>query len=714
MKRFSGFIRNNFRILLILFFFIIASVVIVYLLPLEGKFRFEYQKGTYWQHEDLQAPFNFPVYKSKDDLKHEQDSVIRNFKPYFVFNREITENRLNEFRKDFDAAWKNFSVRKLGIPNGDAYEKSKQYKANRDACDRYNQLISQWLAAVYKAGIVDWTPVEVNGTLSFDEIVLITGNLADERDTSELYTPKTAFEYVNNQLSAFNKQHHQTLSLKYASFFEEFNVNYYISVNVNFDKEKSQQAKNQLLRSISRTLGMIQKGQGIISKGEYITQEKFLILESLRLEYEKNLGSVASHLVYLGKFIIVLTSLVLIFLFLRNFRKEVLLDTTRTIFILLTVILMVLAASITLRFDLISIYIMPFTLVAIILRTFFDARLALFVHIITVLLVGFFAPNSYLFVFLNVFAGIVAIISLTNLYHRSKLVVTSLFVVLTYAVLYFGTAIVQEGNLATIEWKYFAWFGYNGILILISYPLIYIFEKTFGFLSDATLMELSDTNQPLLRKLAELAPGTFQHSLQVANLAEEAVYKIGGNPLLVRAGSLYHDIGKMEQPFYFIENQAPGENPHDNLEFEQSAGIIINHVIKGIEIARRNNLPEPIIDFIRTHHGTSTVQYFYKSFLKKYPEEEVDVRRFSYPGPKPFTREMAIVMMADSVEAASRSLKQINEKSLDKLVESIVHSQKIEEQFDDADITFRDISTIKEVFRRRLRNIYHARIAYPV
>jgi cyclic-di-AMP phosphodiesterase PgpH len=514
-------------------------------------------------------------------------------------------------------------------------------------------------------------------------------------------------------LTEYNTQHKQPLVNKYRDFFNKFNINFYITVNVYFDEQKSLQARKQLLSTISRTRGMIEEGQGIISKGEYITQEKYLILESLRMEYEKNLGSVASQLVNLGKLIIVLVSLLMIYLFLYNFRKAILSDFRRTFFIMNAVVLMVLAAGLTLKFDLISIYVIPFTIVPIILRTFYDARVALFVHVITIIMVGFFAPNSYLFIFLNIFAGMVAIFSLTNLYRRSKLVVTALAVILTYSVIYFGTAIVQEGNLVTIDWKYFAWFGYNGILILLSYPLIYVFEKTFGFISDTTLMELSDTNQPLLRKLAEMAPGTFQHSLQVANLAEDAVYKIGGNPLLVRAGALYHDIGKMEQPLYFIENQTSMDNPHDTLEFEQSAKIIIDHVLKGVEIARKNALPEPVIDFIRTHHGTSTVQYFYKSFLKKYPEAEADVKKFSYPGPRPFTRELAIVMMADSVEAASRSLSQINDQTLDKLVEGIIHTQMMEEQFNDASITFRDITTIREVFIKRLKNIHHARIAYP-
>jgi putative nucleotidyltransferase with HDIG domain len=713
MKKFFAFIRKNIKIILSITLFLFASVVIVYLLPLEGKFRYEFQKGTYWKHEDLQAPFNFPVYKTKEELVHEQDSVLSGFKPYFVYNNELTQKRLEEFNGDFDAGWIEYSLKKFGIAGEDNYRNQKYYQENREAAELYKGMIGQWLAEVYYAGIIDLEPLEKSMSAPVSEILLITGNLAEEREIKNMFRPKSAFEYVNSRLTAYNSQHKHPIVTRYAGFFKSFNINFYIAVNVTLDEEKSRQAKRQLLGSISRTRGMIQEGQGIISKGEFITQEKYLILESLRIEYEKNLGAVAGHLVNIGKLILVLTSLLMIFLFLLNFRKEVLYNFRRTAFILIAVLLLVLAASITLKYDLISLYVIPFAIVPIILRTFFDARLALFVHIVTIVLVGFFAPNSYLFVFLNIFAGMVAIYSLTNLYRRSKLVVTALLVVITYAVIYFGTAIVQEGNLVNINWQYFAWFGYNGILILISYPLIYVFEKTFGFLSDATLMELSDTNQPLLRKLAEIAPGTFQHSLQVANLAEDAVHKIGGNPLLVRAGALYHDIGKMEEPFYYIENQTSGDNPHDNLEFEQSAKIIIDHVAKGVEIARKYTLPEPLVDFIRTHHGTSTVQYFYKSFLKKYPDGEADVSKFSYPGPKPFTRELAIVMMADSVEAASRSLKQINDQTLDKLVESIIHAQMMEEQFNDASITFRDITTIKEVFRKRLKTIYHARIAYP-
>jgi putative nucleotidyltransferase with HDIG domain len=377
------------------------------------------------------------------------------------------------------------------------------------------------------------------------------------------------------------------------------------------------------------------------------------------------------------------------------------------------VVLMVFIASITARFDEISFYIIPFTILPILLRTFYDERIAVFIHVITILVIGFIAPNSYEFVFLTITAGIVAIFSLTNLYRRSRFFLSAFLVVITYCIAYFGISVVQEGSFSQIEWKNFGYFGINGVLILISFQLIYVFEKTFGFLSDTTLMELSDTNQPLLRSLAEIAPGTFQHSLQVANLSEEAIYRIGGNPLLIRTGALYHDIGKMYNPVYFIENQTKGINPHDNLEFEESARIIIGHVSEGVELAKKNKLPKAIIDFIRTHHGTSTVQYFYRSYIKKYPEKDVDLTEFSYPGPKPISKEMAVFMMADSVEAASRSMQEYSQESISALVEKIITIQLNGGQFEEATITFRDIKKVKEVFNIRLRNIYHARISYP-
>ncbi|MBS1233561.1 MAG: hypothetical protein H6R34_125, partial [Bacteroidetes bacterium] len=447
MKTFFSFIRKNIKIILTITMFLFASVLMMYLLPLEGKFRYEFQKGTYWKHDDLQAPFNFPVYKTKEELVHEQDSVLLGFKPYFNYDAELTRKRLEEFNSDFDAGWIEYSLKKFGIAGEDNYRKQKYYRENREAAELYRQMIGQWLTEVYRAGIIDLEPLERTMSAPDREILLITGNLAEEREIKDMFSPKSAFEYVNSRLTGYNSQHKSPIVIRYAEFFKDFNINFYIAVNVTLDEEKSQQAKRQLLGSISRTRGMIQEGQGIISKGEFITQEKFLILESLRIEYEKNLGVVAGQLVNIGKLILVLTSLLMIFLFLLNFRKEVLYNFRRTAFILIAVLLMVLAASITLKYDIISLYVIPFAIVPIILRTFFDTRIALFVHIVTIILVGFFAPNSYLFVFLNIFAGMVAIFSLTNLYRRSKLVVTALLVFITYSVIYFGTAIVQEGNL---------------------------------------------------------------------------------------------------------------------------------------------------------------------------------------------------------------------------------------------------------------------------
>jgi cyclic-di-AMP phosphodiesterase PgpH len=708
-----NFIRTHIRLIIILFFFVVTSIIIIYLLPHEGKFMFEYQKGGFWKHESLTAPFNFPVNKTKAEIDHERDSVLSEFKPIFVFDDKIGSQRLQELDENFNARWIEYSMSLFKIPSRNDYKTNHKYTMNRQLETDYRNYLASLLREIYSKGIIDVGQLEENGQLKYKYVTIVKGNVAENYPVLYLFTPKTAYEYATTRLKNSIPKKNSLLVHKYDQFFLDFKVNNYLSINVTYDEERSTKVHQGLLESISSTRGLIQEGQGIISRGESITDEKFMILESLRQEYEKNLGSMARQLVIIGKFILVFASLMVVFLFLKSFRREVLESYKKVIFILLTMVLMVLVASTTLKFNLVSIYLLPFAILPIILKTFYDSRLALFIHIITILLVGFFAPNSFEFVFLNVVAGMVAIISLTNVYRRSKIVVTSMYVIVAYSVIYLGIALVQEGNLAGIEWKYFRLFGVNGILVMISYPLIYMFEKTFGFMSDATLMELSDTNQALLRKLAEVAPGTFQHSLQVANLAEDAVFQVGGNPLLVRAGALYHDIGKMEEPLYYIENQTSSINPHDNLEFEQSARIIIDHVRKGVDLAKKNKLPEAIIDFIRTHHGTTTVQYFYRSYLRKYPETDVDVRKFSYPGPRPGSRETAIVMMADSVEAASRSLKEITENTLDKLVDSIIGNQMTEEQYNDAQITFKEITTIREVFKRRLQNIYHARISYP-
>jgi putative nucleotidyltransferase with HDIG domain len=377
------------------------------------------------------------------------------------------------------------------------------------------------------------------------------------------------------------------------------------------------------------------------------------------------------------------------------------------------VIIEVIMAHLSINSQSFNIYLMPFCILPIIIRAFYDTRVALFVHLVTVLIISFMAPNRFEFAFIELLGGMVAIFSIVNMRNRSQIFLSAGLIFLTYSVAYVGITIIQEGGSDVITSLDFAWFAVSGLLTLFSYPLIFIFEKIFGLTSDVSLLELSDTNGKLLRELASRAPGTFQHSLQVANLAEEAIYTIGGNSLLVRTGALYHDIGKMEMPVFFIENQASGINPHEELSFDESAAIIISHVIKGIEIAKKHNLPEQIIDFIRTHHGTTITGYFYRSFKNAFPDEQIDESKFHYPGPIPFSKETAVLMMADSVEAASRSLKKYDAESIDNLVEKIIDTQIEQNQFANADITFKDINILKKIFKKKLMNVYHVRVEYP-
>ena len=415
----------------------------------------------------------------------------------------------------------------------------------------------------------------------------------------------------------------------------------------------------------------------------------------------------------LGQILIVTLCLSVLIIFLAFFRKDIFLNNTKITFILLLIVLQVLMIRLALNSQSFSIYILPFCILPIIIRAFYDTRIALFVHLITVLVISFMAPNRFEFAFLQLVTGIIAILSIVNIHNRSQIFISSILIFLTYSIAFFGITIIQDGGSDVINIYDFAWFGISALLTLFSYPLIFIFEKIFGFVSDVSLLELSDTNGKLLRELALLAPGTFQHSLQVANIAEDAIYSIGGNALLVRAGALYHDIGKMEMPLYFIENQASGINPHEDLNYDESAAIIIGHVIKGVEIAKKHNLPEQIIDFIRSHHGTTITAYFYRSFQNAFPEEHIDIEKFRYPGPIPFSKESAVLMMADSVEAASRSLKKYDAESIDNLVELIITSQIEQNQFINSDITFRDINVLKKIFKKKLMNMYHLRVEYP-
>lgn len=714
MDKIKGIYQRTGRRAGVFLMFLISAFIIVYLFPREGKFRYEFQKGKPWLHETLIAPFSFPIYKLEAELEAERDSVLKLFVPYFSADTTVFLKAQEEFLARFESAWEEFKLQSWVVTQGERMGQQlinnqiEQYKT------KHTNRVLEILKNVYEKGIIEAGEISEKLLSEQSSFVVLRNNVGERKEISSVFTQKTAYEYLRNNLDSLSGLPAGRIETRVMQFLNSFDYNEFIFPNLFYDEISSNRVKGSMLADISEARGMVQSGERIISKGDLVNGQPFIILESLKREYETKFKGTNMNLLLLGQSILILVSLLMLYLFLRNFRREVLKNVRKTAFVLFLLLLVIFISLMVLKYDVINFYVIPFAIVPIIMRTFYDERLALFVHTIGLLIVGLFAPNAFEFVFLNFIVGIVAIFSLSNIHRRSKLFYSAIIIVFTYSFLYFGFDLIKERSISGINWFNFAWFGGNGLLVLTCYPLIYFFEKIFGFLSDATLMELSDTNQPLLRKLAEEAPGTFQHSIQVANLAEAAAYKIGGNPLLVRTGALYHDIGKMANPKYFIENQTAGLNPHDSLPFEESAAIIISHVTKGIEMGQKHKLPQQIIDFIRTHHGNTRVQYFYKSFLKKHPGQSVQLDQFTYPGPKPFSKETAIVMMADSVEAASRSLKDPDEETLDQLVESIINYQVIEEQFSEANITFKDISTIKEIFKNKLRNIYHIRIAYPV
>jgi len=700
----KGFLERTFRInnkVVNFSMFLATALILILFFPRGGKFKYEYQRGKPWMHEVLIAPFDFPIYKSESDLSEQKDSITKSFTPYFNYNPKSVIEQKNKFRTFFNNYW-NYLNRKY--PN----ILKPEYK------NRLEKQIIFLFDFIYNKGIIE-LPEGFNA-LSKKSIGIkqVRNNVAEECELDEVFTQKRAYEYIFHDLSRFTDQISDSTGFNPDAFFRGLRLDEFVVPNLYYDEETTSKMREAAISELSLTEGMVLTGERVIFTGDIVTTQSYKVLESLKKEYEFRMGKSSNYIfILIGQAILSFICILIIYIFLKKFRKPVLQSKKKVAFILFVVLLFSLSASLVISFKPYSLYMVPFAILPILLKTFYDTKLALFIHIVTVLIIGFWAPNSFEFSFLTISIGIVALLSLTNIYRRNKMFVTSAWIIATYISLHIGISLYQEGNISNIKIDNLLSFGGNGLLVLSSIPLIYIFEKMFGFLSDATLLELSDSNQPLLRRLAELAPGTFQHSLQVANLAEEATFKIGGNPLLVRAGALYHDIGKIDSPIYYIENLSDELNPHENLSFEESVAIIVSHVPRGIEIAHRSRLPLQIIDFISTHHGTSLVYYFYRNYIKKFPSSEVDIKSFSYPGPKPFSRETAILMMADSIEAASRSLKYYNEKDLNILVDSIINNQLKDGQLNDANITLKEIESVKATFKKRLRTIYHVRIEYP-
>jgi len=666
----------------------IASIALVVLqFPKEGKFKYEFQKGKPWLHEDLIAQFDFAILKSEDEIAAEKSSVTDAMNLYFSYNTEVKNEKIKSFVKEFESKWNE----KYGEKNAEL--KKTNLKAGLAILD-----------TLYDKGIVQLADTIENKSGDF-VINVVNGNISEDRELSELYTIQNADNYIVSTVSAK------------AGIDKDFLtpiLENSIAQNISYDEEITAKYKQNLLSNISLSHGMVQKGERIISRGELVTPEKFQIIESMKKEYESQLGASSKYFtILIGQIVLVCISFVVLLLFLWSFRKDVLSDNKKVFFILLNIFLLVFITSIIVKLDVTYLYLVPLCLIPIIIRAFFDTRLALFVYIVTIIIIGFLVPNSFEFVFLQLIAGIITIVSIVNLRKRSQFFFTTILIFVAYSATYTGITLMQDGSLNDINSTNFIWFAGSALLILFSYPLIFIYEKIFGLVTDVSLMELSDINSRLLRELSSKAPATLQHSLQVANLAEEAIYAIGGNTLLVRAGALYHDIGKMDMPLYFTENQGSGINPHEEISSEESASIIISHVIKGIELAKKHNLPERIIDFIRTHHGTRRTQYFYMQYIKNNLGEPVDESLFRYHGPIPFSKETAVLMMADAVEAVSRTLKKPDEDAINAMVENIINMQIEQQQFVNADITFRDITIIKKIFKKKLQNMFHVRIEYP-
>lgn len=671
INRIKKSIRRVYSILL----FVFSAFLIFYFLPQKNNFPYDFDMNSSWKHKDLYAPFSFPIYKTKAELELEKKTLLKNVSPYFLFNEKIKEEQVNKFRNELQI--------KQGLP------------ASLVEC------LTKILEDIYIAGII-----ESAYNSKFNFVGVVKNNISENISISQFYTIESAKTDIKYRLN----------SCKDIYNFDIDSINFvkYLKPNVIYDKNLNKDERKTILNKLSLTKYLVNKGKIVIRQGENIDSTRFQIITSLKKEYDSRFvadtNKTASKI---GLLMIILILMLSILVFIINFRKSILRDLSQITFIPFIIIVFIFSASIILKLPDISLFILPTTIIALVLSLFFDSFLAIFVFFISNLILAFFLPNSYEYILLQSVAGMVAIFSTKNLVRRGQLFYTSIYVFIAYSVVYICILAIKQTDWELSDLNIFIWFAANSFFILLAYPLIYIFEKLFGFISDITLIELSDTNNTLLRTLSNDAPGTFQHTLQVASLAEAAIVKINGNRLLVRAGVMYHDIGKTKNPLYFVENQKNNFNPHSNLEYKESAKIIINHVIDGVKIARKHRLPQKIIDFILTHHGTSKAEYFYRSFLNENPSETISRFDFTYPGPAPYSKETAVVMMADSIEASARTLKVQDDENIRRHVNTIIDGKIKNGQLDYVDITIKEINIVKEVFIERLKNMYHTRVQYP-
>lgn len=661
--------------------FILAIALIAFLFPRQGEFKYSFSEGRPWQYGLLTAPFDFPIYKPAEQLKQEQDSILRYYEPYFNIDDAVETNAMADF--DADA---NLDSKLSDLPAS------------------YRLYLRNSLTKKYENGIMKSEDHDRVFGSETQALRIKKGNVAESRSIENFSTIKSAYEEIISQIPPEMD----------AALIRSAQVNKYLRENIVFDASTSEKARNEFIQQISPSTGMVQTGERIISQGEIVTSYTFKVLNSLKRVTEERSGKTGSNLfIIIGQVLLITLMLGSFYLYLLFFRLHEYRNRQHVTFMLLLIAFFVLLTAITVRFALFNVYIIPYAIVTILIRTFIDSRTALFASLITIILSALMVSFPFEFIVIQLTVAIISVFMLKELTERSQLIRSSFFILLTYSLTYIGLVLHQEGDFNKIDWVNIIYFLINFIFIMFSYSLVYVIEKSFGFISGVSLVELSNINKPLLKELSEKAPGTFQHSMQVSNLAMEAASKVGANASFIRTGALYHDIGKMVNPAFFTENQTPGMNPHAGLPFEESARIIINHVRDGIRIAQKHNLPKQIIEFIQTHHGTSMPKYFYISWKNANPGKEIDEDLFRYPGPNPYTKEQAIMMMADTVEAASRSLKEYTEENITNLVDTLIDNQVSEGYFKMAPITFRDIDTIKKVFIEKLKIIYHTRIVYP-
>jgi len=680
MKNLFAFFSSNQSLIYKVFLFLASTLLIIYLLPKGGQFKYNFQKGKPWQYENLYAPFSFTIKKDKETLDTEEETIRTNAAPYFEFDSEIVTSSTENFNSLFEEAF-------------------------------IDSLFSSPKDVIQGTGLSVLTTVYVNGmtnemnSYSDDRLVYLKrGNEVEQLSFSKIFRKENLKRTVSDAVSRASAEDAESLLLNLISSV--------IVPNVTLNTQLTESTVESQIAAINPNRGVVEKGRRVIAKGEVVEGDKFQILTSLKSEYQSQVWSQSNYYwLIIGYSLLVSLVFLMLFLFLKKYRPEIFEHNTKVTFIFFNIVLMVFLTTMVVKLDAKYVYVVPLCILPLILKAFFDPRLGLFVHVLTLLLLGFMVPNSFEYLFLQIIAGIVTILTVSELYKRANLFISVGQITLIYIIGYFAFFVIQEGNVQLIEWENFGYFVLAGLATLFAHPLIYFYEKVFGLVSDVSLLELSDTNSKLLKELSNKAPGTFHHSLNVANLSEAAANEIGANSMLVRVGALYHDIGKMNNPTNFTENQVNSINTHNELAPKESARIIIDHVLNGIEIARKNKLPDRVIDFIRTHHGTSLVYYFYTK--EKELNGDVDENDFRYPGPIPFSKETAILMMADSVEAASKSLKEPTSTKIDVFVENIVNKQMEQGQFLNANITLKEIQIIKKVLKKKLNNIYHLRVEYP-